>query len=230
MIPKIIHYCWFGGKPLPEKVKKFIDTWKKNCPDYEIKQWNETNFDVHFLSYTKEAYHHKKYAFVSDVARLYALVNEGGIYMDTDVELIKPLDTLLHNQAILGFEGTQYIATNFIGSEPQHPFFIEFLKSYDTRVFLKEDQTFDQTTNVEVLTQLLKKTGKLKLTGEEQIINGIHLYPTEYFSPYDYITGRLYKTKNTYSIHWFDKSWTNQNKLRTIISQMYHRLIGSKMK
>ena len=230
MIPKIIHYCWFGGKEKPEEVLRMIASWKKHCPDYEIKEWNESNFNIHLNLYTEEAYQQKKWAFVSDVARLWALVHEGGIYMDTDVEVIKPFDSLLQDQAILGFEGTQYIATSFMGAEPQHPFFVDFLNSYNTRVFLKEDQTLDQTTNVEVLTQLLNKTGELKRTGEEQTINGIHLYPTEYFSPYDYITGRLRKTKNTYSIHWFDKSWTRQNKLRTIFTQIYHRFIGSKMK
>lgn len=230
MIPKIIHYCWFGGKEKPEEVLRMIASWKKHCPEYEIKEWNESNFNIHLNRYTEEAYQQKKWAFVSDVARLWALVHEGGIYMDTDVEVIKPFDSLLQDQAILGFEGTQYIATSFMGAEPQHSFFVDFFNSYNTRVFLKEDQTLDQTTNVEVLTQLLNKTGELKRTGEEQTINGIHLYPTEYFSPYDYITGRLRKTKNTYSIHWFDKSWTRQNKLRTIFTQIYHRFIGSKMK
>lgn len=230
MIPKTIHYCWFGGNPLPENVKAFIATWKKYCPDYQIKEWNESNYDIHSLPYVEEAYQNKKWAFVSDVARLNALVTEGGIYMDTDVEVVRSLDTLLDNQAFLGFEGTQYIATNMMGCEPHHPFFEQFLDSYRSRKFVKEDGNLDTTTNVEEITKLLIKDYKLQMNGEEQDQNGIHIYPTDRFSPYDYITGILKKTPDTYSIHWFDKSWIKQSAFRTKIAQLYHRLVGIKMK
>ena len=108
MIPKVIHYCWFGGNPLPELAQKCIASWKKYCPDYEIKEWNESNFDLNCCDYVREAYEAKKWAFVSDVARLYAMVHEGGIYMDTDVEVIAPLDSLLQYHAVSGFETEHY--------------------------------------------------------------------------------------------------------------------------
>lgn len=228
MIPKKIHYCWFGGNPLPDNVKKFIATWKKYCPDYEIIEWNESNFNIHSMPYVEEAYKSRKWAFVSDVARLNALVSEGGIYMDTDVEVVRSLDSLLENKSFLGFEGTQYIATNMMGCEPQHPFFKQFLDSYSSRRFIREDGSLDQTTNVEEITKRLQNLGFV-LNGKEQEIDGIHIYPTDRFSPYDYITGLLRKTPNTYSIHWFDKSWIKQSGFRTKIAQWYHRLVGIKM-
>ena len=230
MIPKIIHYCWFGGNPLPENVQKYIATWKKHCPDYEIKEWNEQNFDVHALPYVKQAYENRKWAFVSDVARLNALVTEGGIYMDTDVEVVRPLDSLLSDEAFLGFEGTQYIATNMMGCEAHHPFFKQFLDSYKNRTFVKEDGSLDMTTNVEEITKLLQQEYHLQMNGEEQTVGNVHIYPTDRFSPYDYINGRIKRTENTYTIHWFDKSWIKQSTLRTKIAQLYHRIFGIKMK
>lgn len=230
MIPKTIHYCWFGGNPLPENIQRFIETWKKYCPGYQIKEWNESNFDIHSLPYVEEAYTNKKWAFVSDVARLNALVSEGGIYMDTDVEVLRNLDNLLTDNAFLGFEGSQYIATNMMGCEANHPFFKHFLDSYSSRRFVKEDGSLDQTTNVEEITKLLQTKYNLQMNGEEQMVSDIHIYPTDRFSPYDYITGRLTKTPNTYTIHWFDKSWIKQSALRTKIAQLYHRILGIKMK
>ena len=230
MIPKKIHYCWFGGNPLPESVKNFIETWKKHCPGYEIKEWNESNFDIHALPYVEEAYQARKWAFVSDVARLNALVAEGGIYMDTDVEVVRSLDDLLENKAFLGFEGTQFIATNMMGCEPFHPFFQQFMESYSHRRFVRQDGSLDTTTNVEEITKLLQKEYGMQMNGEEQTAGDIHIYPTDRFSPYDYITGRLKKTKNTYTIHWFDKSWIKQSTFRTKIAQLYHRIFGIKMK
>lgn len=229
MIPKVIHYCWFGGNPLPENVKSFIQTWRKYCPDYEIKEWNENNFNIHALPYVEEAYKNRKWAFVSDVARLQALVNEGGIYMDTDVEVVRSLDSLLTDKAFLGFEGTKYIATNMMGCEAHHPFFQQFLETYSTRTFVRKDGSLDLTTNVEAISKLLQSKFGLQLNGEEQTLGDIHIYPGDCFSPYDYISGRLRKTKRTYTIHWFDKSWIKQSTLRTKIAQLYHRIIGKKM-
>ena len=139
MIPRTIHYCWFGDKEKPAEVLRMIANWQKHCPGYEIKEWNENNFDIRLNRYCEEAYATKKWAFVSDVARLWALVHEGGVYMDTDVELVRPLDRLLTNKAFLGFEGTQWVGTNLIGAEPSHSFFIELLKSYDHRCFITPD-------------------------------------------------------------------------------------------
>ena len=130
MIPKIIHYCWFGGNPLPELAKKCIASWKLYCPDYEIKEWNESNFDLNYCDYVREAYDSKNWAFVSDVARLYALVTEGGIYMDTDVEVIKPLDNLLKYHAVSGFETETTIPTGLIAGEKENPMLKELLYEY----------------------------------------------------------------------------------------------------
>lgn len=231
MVPKKIHYCWFGENPLPKDVQKYIDTWKRFCPDYEIKEWNEQNFDIHRNQYVGEAYQQKKWAFVSDVARIYALYTEGGIYMDTDVEVVKNLDPLLNKRVFLGFEGSQWIATNLVGFEAGHEILQKFLEAYDHRSFIKDDGTLDQTTNVEELTKLLVDYYHLILNGEEQVLaDGIVVYPTDYFSPYDYIQGKLNKTSNTYTIHWFSQSWIGQSSVRKKIAQLIHRITGTKMK
>lgn len=230
MIPKKIHYCWFGGKPKSKLVCKCIESWNKFCPEYEIKEWNENNFNIELCDYSKEAYSQKKWAFVSDVARIYALYNEGGIYLDTDVEILRNLDTLLYNKSFLGFEGTKWIATNIIGSEKNNDLFLKFLEEYYVRHFIKEDGSLDLTTNVEELTSYLVAKYNLILDGSLQHFDDFTIYPTDYFSPYDYIQGKLNKTKNTYTIHWFSQSWIPQNSIRKIISQMYHRLVGLKMK
>lgn len=229
MIPKIIHYCWFGGKEKPEEVLRMIASWKKHCPDYEIREWNETNFDIHLNRYTEEAYRQQKWAFVSDVARLWALVHHGGIYMDTDVEVVRSLDGLLANPAFIGFEGTRWIGTNLIGTEPHNPFLTDFLKDYDQRRFIREDGSLDQTTNVEEITRRLTEIG-LVLNGREQQVNGFTVYPTDYFSPYDYINGKLRATRHTHSIHWFSQSWIPRSKWRNKLSHWWHRLCRKKMK
>lgn len=230
MIPKIIHYCWFGRNPKPEGVQKCIASWKKYLPDYEIKEWNEENFDIHINNYCEQAYNNRKWAFVSDVARVMALYHEGGIYFDTDVEVVQSFTPLLHHKAFLGFEGTQWIATSTMGTEPGNPIIKQFIDNYNTRYFENGQGGLDQTTNVEVLTKLLIQEQELILNGKEQQLKHFHIFPTEYFTPYDYICGRLKKTSNTYSIHWFDQSWISQKPWRVRISQWYHRLVGTKMK
>lgn len=230
MIPKKIHYCWFGGKEKPQEVMDYIATWRKFCPDYEIKEWNESNFDVQSCRYVAEAYAHKKWAFVSDVARIAALYHEGGIYLDTDVEVLRSLDSLLDNKGFLGFEGERWIATNIIGAQAGHPVLYQFLQDYLTRRFVMANGNLDMTTNVAELTKLLQSNYGLNLNGQEQNVEGFHIYPTDYFSPYDYIQGRLRKTDNTYTIHWYSQTWTKQSQLRRKLAQWYHRFIGLKMK
>ena len=230
MIPKIIHYCWFGGKEKPEDVLKMIASWKKHCPDYEIKEWNETNFNIHLNRYTEEAYQQKKWAFVSDVARLWALVHEGGIYMDTDVEVIRPLDNLLVNKAFIGFEGTQWIGTNLMGTEPHNAFLQAFLEDYNHRNFTNPDGTLNQTTNVEEITSRFLTQHNLVRNGKQQQAGDFTIYPTDYFSPYDYINGKVRTTANTYSIHWFSQSWIKRSKWKTRLSQWWHRLFNIRMK
>lgn len=229
MIPKIIHYCWFGGNPLPELAKKCIDSWKKYCPDYEIKEWNETNFDVECCDYVKEAYKAKKWAFVSDVARLFALVNYGGVYMDTDVEVLKPIDDILSCQAVSGFEAKDRIPTGLMACEKDQPLFVELLKDYDDAHFVKEDGSYDMTTNVERITKVCLKYG-LKLDNTLQTVNGFTLFPNDYFCPKDSQTKKLTITKNTYTIHHFDGSWlSEEDKICAKLERRYRKIMPKRL-
>lgn len=206
MIPKKIHYCWFGGNPLPELAQKCIASWKQYCPDYEIIEWNESNFDLNCCDYVREAYEAKKWAFVSDVARLYALVHHGGIYMDTDVEVLKPLDDILQYQAVSGFEGDDRIPTGLMAAEAGQPLFVELLRDYDGDHFVKPDGSYDTTTNVTRITNTCLKYG-LVLNNTLQTVGGFTLFPKDYFCPKDCTTRVLTVTENSYTIHHFDGSW-----------------------
>lgn len=217
-IPKKIHYCWFGGNPLPELAQKCIESWKKYCPDYEIIQWDESNFDLNCCDYVKEAYAAKKWAFVSDVARLYALVNYGGVYMDTDVEVVKPLDVFLDCDAFSGFENETSIPTGIMACRAHHPLFEELLRDYDNAHFLREDGTPDTTTNVIRITDICLKYGLVR-NNTLQTVGGFTLYPKDYFCPKDSKTAKVMLTENSYTIHHFDGSWLpeeerNYEKLR----------------
>jgi mannosyltransferase OCH1-like enzyme len=191
MIPKIIHYCWFGNHPKPKSVQKYIEGWYKKLPDFEIIEWNESNFDINICKYTKQAYEAKKYAFVSDYARLLALYNHGGIYLDTDVEVFKDLTPLLNiADCLFGFEEKEYVATSTMLAKPQQLFIKQFLNSYHQRHFINDDESLDMKTNVEVLTEMLSAEG-LVCDGTSQTIDvcgsEITVLPQEYLSPYDYI-------------------------------------------
>lgn len=207
MIPKIIHYCWFGGNPLGEKEQKILDSWEKYCPDYKIMAWNEETFDVENMGdYVKEAYEAEKWAFVSDVARLYALKEYGGIYMDTDMQVIKPIDDLLQLDAFMGFEIETTICTGIIAAKPHHPTIERFYEDYADRHFLQEDGSLDETTNVIRITEILEENG-LELNNEKQEVLGITIFPRVYFSPKSYWTYEINDTDETYAIHQFSGSW-----------------------
>lgn len=206
MIPKKIHYIWFGGNPLTPLAERCIESWKKYCPDYEIIRWDESNFDVGSNRYCREAYEAKKWAFASDYARLWLLVNEGGIYMDTDVEVLGPLDDFLCNEAFSGFEAVDRIPTGIMGSEPGQRLFETLLRAYDDRSFLKADGSLDLTTNVTAITEACLRRG-LILNGEKQTIDGFTLYPADYFCPKDWLTKEINLTENSRTIHHFDGSW-----------------------
>lgn len=213
MIPKIIHYCWFGGKPKPALAEKCIASWKKFCPDYEIMEWNEGNFDISTApQYVQEAHRVGRWAFVTDFVRLKALTEHGGIYMDTDVEVIKPLDQYLQHRGFAGFEHETRVQTGLLACEPGFPLFLDFMKYYDTASFIKPDGTHDTTTNVETLTKLCRERG-LRLNDQYQVVDGFAVYPREYFCPVDFDTKKLQKTRKTATIHWFSGSWHTQEEL-----------------
>lgn len=224
MIPKKIHYCWFGGNPLPSKAKKCIESWKKYCPDYEIIEWNEQNYDVHQNAYTRYTYDNKKYAFLSDYARLQIIEKEGGVYFDVDVEVIRPIDDLLTYDAFFGFETKQYVNTGVgFGAVKDNELVRDMIREYDSILDGKHGTIGCPHLN----TEALKKHG-LQLNGERQLIDQAIVLPPECLNPYDDPTGRLNITKNTYSIHWFAKSWMDKKDIfRSKLTKPIHRLLGT---
>ena len=214
MIPKRIHYCWFGHNPKPKLAEKCINSWKKKCPDYEIIEWNEDNFDIQNAPlYVRQAYDAKKWAFVTDYVRLWAMVEYGGIYMDTDVQVIKPLTPFLNQCAFSGFEDMIHIPTGIIAGEKGFPLFKELLDYYDKVSFILPDGSYNLQTNVTTITNHCVKKGLVQ-DNLMQTIEGFTLYPKDFFCPISYSTGKLEKTVNTVTIHWFAASWqtTDQRK------------------
>lgn len=234
MIPKIIHYCWFGSNPLPDLAIKCIESWKHYCPDYEIKEWNEDNFDVNSIAYTKEAYNAKKYAFVSDYARFWILHKYGGLYFDTDVELIHPIDDIISHGPFMGCEKAAKSGTTNhgfgvapglgLGVNPGLEFYKEMLALYQTLSFHNPNGSYNQKTVVAYTTEMLRKHG---LTDSDKIQHcaGIWIYPADYFCPIDYTTKKLVITKNTRSIHHYAASWITRSQK---IYKMIERCIGKK--
>lgn len=207
MIPKIIHYCWFGGKRKPKLARKCIKSWKKILPEYQFKEWNEQNFDINCNQYVKEAYNAKKFAFVTDYVRLYALYTEGGIYMDTDVEVLKPLDQFLVHPAFSGYESNSDISTGIMASEKGGKWVKDQLSHYDIARFLHPDGSFNLTTNVEVITQYMIPLGLRRDNTYQDFPNLITLYPSDVFCPKSWKTGEINLTENTHTIHHFAGSW-----------------------
>ena len=236
MIPKIIHYCWFGRSEMPQLAKDCIASWHNCMPDWEYKLWNEDNFDVTRVAYTKEAYEAKKYAFVSDYVRLWALEREGGLYMDVDFEVYKPFDDLLHWDAFAGFEGSKYapLMMGVIASRPGGIWVKEQLNYYQGRHFVKNDGTLDMTTNVRFVTEHMREHGFVQ-NGKEQNYSDLHIFPVEYFCPRQ-TTGEYVRTENTYCDHLGMGSWADHNggwkaKIGRIVGPKYMiRLIKLKRK
>lgn len=210
LIPKVIHYCWFGGNELPSIANKCIESWKKYCPDYEIKEWNESNFDIKENLYAYEAYTEKKWAFVSDYARLKVVYDYGGIYLDTDVELLRAFDSLLSNSCFLGTEIStegSYINTGLgFGAEKGNEAVKLMLDEYEGIHYMFSNGVID-TKNCPVRnTDAIKKMGYV-FANNVWRRDGIAVYPPEYFSPKDYITGETKITKNSYSVHHYSALW-----------------------
>jgi hypothetical protein len=234
MIPKIIHYCWFGRNPLPESAVKCINSWKKFFPDYEIKEWNEDNFDVNIIPYTREAYEAKKFAFVSDYARFWILYHYGGLYFDTDVEVIKAMDDIVERGPFMGVEveaingDTPLVAPGLgLGVTPDLDLYKEFLEYYEKLQFKIEGGCVVGVTMIPIITKMLFNHG-MKPVNELQEVAGVWIYPRDYFNPLDDNTGRLIITENTRSIHWYTKTWLKkQNPLRTWVVRRIHRYFGN---
>jgi mannosyltransferase OCH1-like enzyme len=208
VIPKKIHYIWFGGKPLPEDAERCIASWKRFCPDYEIVRWDESNFDLDSNAYVNEAYKAKKWAFVSDYVRLWVLVNFGGVYMDTDVEIRDSLDPFMKHRAFSGFESPDAVPTGIMACETGFPLFQELLDDYSSRHFIKEDGTYDLCTNVMAITHHCLAKG-LVLNNTYQEIDGFALYPNDWFCPKSHETGVINLTENSVAIHHFSGSWVD---------------------
>lgn len=227
MIPKKIHYCWFGRSKMPELALKCIASWKKYLPDYEIKEWNEDNFDLELYPYVREAYNNRKFAFVTDVVRLYALYTEGGIYMDTDVEVLKPLDCFLNHQAFSGFEDEYNVPTGIMASEKGGKWAMENLAYYDKRHFQKKDGSLDLTTNVVIITNYMLSLGLKQNNTYQDFPNLITFYPKDYFCPKSYDNGEIYLTNNSYTIHHFAGSWhSSKQKFYKIIQKIFGKKIS----
>lgn len=226
MLSKKIHYCWFGGKPLNKLGEKCLASWKKYCQDYEIIEWNESNFDIHCCKYVEEAYNAKKWAFVSDYCRFWVLYNFGGIYMDTDVEVIKPLDDLPDN--FVGFENKTTCNSGLIrGALSQDKICELMLESYGKDKFLLDNNELNLKTVCERETEILCEHG-LVLNGEKQTILGTTVFPVDFFCPINMKNGKLKTTKNTYSIHHYSASWCDKkSKFRGKVYRFIARVFGS---
>ena len=229
-IPKTIHYCWFGNNPIPDSFTANIETWKKYCPDYEIVRWDERNYDYKKNKYMYDAYEHKKWGFVPDFARLDIIYRYGGVYLDTDVELVRNINDLLCDDAFCGFESRHYIANGLgFGAVAGFSMIKEQLSLYDTLTFTKKDNSLNLKPAPQYQTELLCGFG-LQTNNTLQKIQGMKIYPNDVLSPLDAVTGILKMTENTYSIHHYAASWFDEiqqekkRKLQKLYTHMYENL------
>ena len=215
-IPKTIHYCWFGKNKMPKNILECLDTWEKILPEYKKVCWNEDNFDIHSNKFVEEAYNAKKWAFVADYVRLYALYHHGGIYLDTDVKVLKPLDSFLNHKVFASYENKlqlNFIATGLIGAIRNHGFFKKWLDYYEDKHFILPPGEYDLTTNVCIITNIAEKEYSFKGNGKYQVFDDdIHIYPFDFFSCYNGEQDYGFKntceiTDNTYAVHLFASSW-----------------------
>lgn len=235
MIPKVINYCWFGRNPLPDSAIKCINSWKKFLPDYEIKEWNEDNFDVNIIPYTQEAYASKKYAFVSDYARFWILYHHGGLYFDTDVEVIKSMDHIIDEGAFMGIEKLNPSISNVdtesmvnpglgLGAQPFHPLFKEIIEHYNILHWCDSYGNQLSGTVVHHTTKILQQHGFVQ-SNKKQSFEGVTIYPSDVFCPMDSTTGITTITNNTVSIHHYTCSWMDQNSVSFKIHLLKNRCV-----
>lgn len=231
MIPKKIHYCWFGGNPKPKIAEKCIKSWRKYCPDYEIVEWNEKTYDLTSAPlYVRQAYDAKKWAFVTDYVRLKVVYDHGGVYMDTDVELKKNLDPFLEYGAYFGFEEDEFVATGLgFGAEKNFSILKEMMEDYLNNPFVREDGSYDTEPCPHKNTRVLCRHG-LALDGTKQLLEGnVLILPEEYLCPISYGDLKKKFSDNTVSIHWFTGSWqSTQAKTWMVRKRRLSRFIGSR--
>lgn len=232
MIPKIIHYCWFGLNPKPQDVENTINEWKKKFSDYQIIEWNESNFDVTTFQFAKEAYDLKKYAFVSDVARIVALYQYGGIYLDTDIEVIQTFDDVLRdNCGVFSLENNNSIvATSFMAVERKSPVILEMIKLYENLKFVLENGELNTVPNTRYLSNILEKKGmKTKCDSIQHLPDKLVVYPDCYFSSYNLEIGKPIYSEKTYIVHHFSGSWESKNFfVKKFIRTNLIRILGEK--
>lgn len=221
MIEKKIHYCWFGKGEMKPLMKKCLKSWKKYCPDYEIIEWNEDNFDVNSTLWTKQAYEAKKYAFVADYVRLKVLYEYGGVYFDTDQELIKPIASFVNHKAFLGFIDNTDISCGVMGAEKHNSIIKEFLDSYENKSFIQGD-VIDTKPNTDIFTQILVRNG-LDQNGEYQVVSDIHIYPRTYFCPTSCVDPTNYVSDKTVSIHHWAMTWRKESEKKTFARVKRHQ-------
>lgn len=231
MIPKVIHYCWFGHQPLPPLAEKCIRSWRKHMPDYEIKRWDESCFDVNRIAYTSEAYRVGKYAFVSDYARLWILYHYGGVYFDTDVEVLKSFEPILAQGAFMGCQndGTDSpdrmdidVNTGLgIAAQSGLAVYRDLLQLYSGLSFIHPDGSYNLKTVVEYTTKILTENYGLQNLKGIQKLGEITIYPTEYFNPKEYYTGNMNITNNTYSIHHYSMSWMGKKAVASFYAKRW---------
>lgn len=219
MIPKIIHYCWFGGKEKPQSVIDFIENWRVKCPDYIIKEWNESNFDVYSIPYVKEAYKSKKFAFVSDVARLYALKEEGGIYLDTDIRLLKSFDNMLMLKSFIGKEKPFLLSTAVMGAEKECSWVSSFFATYKNKHFISRSGVLNVVPNTVLLTNHFNREFLFRH-------EGVEIFDVDFFCAKNFLSGEYLITDNTIAVHEFSGSWKKKNscisdRLRNIVSRNF---------
>ena len=227
MIPKIIHYCWFGRGEKPELAKRCIASWKKFCPDFEIREWNEDNCDYLAMPFMAEAYAAKKYAFVSDVMRLVVLEQYGGVYFDTDVEVLRDISPLLDDEGFIGFENDQFVNSGQVmAAVPHQPIVQAMIEEYKKQHYMQPDSSVMPVGCPRLHSDVLERFGLIR-NGQEQIVAGIHVYPDDYFNPMDSTTGKLTKTENTYSIHWYSRSWLpKRTQMKAKLGRIVRRIMG----
>ena len=228
MIPKIIHYCWFGRGEKPELAKKCIASWKKFCPDFEIREWNEDNCDYLAMPFMAEAYAAKKYAFVSDVMLLVVLEQYGGVYFDTDVEVLRDISPLLNDEGFIGFENNRFVNSGQVmAAVPHQPIVQAMIDEYKKLHYMQPDSSVMPIGCPPLNSDVLEGFGLIR-NGQEQIVAGIHVYPDDYFNPMDSTTGKLAKTENTYSIHWYSMSWLpKRTQMNAKLGRVWRRMRGA---